>query len=198
MPDTPGRSRRRFSWRLGPVASVVFLVALAACVRAVPVVPQAASYHEFTVAAPRDRAFDELLRIAHRNNLSVHVLEKSSGLLRFETSTLLASQLDTYCQYPFTNSRTRKPLDTFSGWNVRALADGAGPVWGQLTLNVVMTLTSPMSTNVNVRGNWSAGTARERYIVNSRLVFEKELEDQLTRALHRRDDDEEKGVFEDN
>src|SRR5438552_3110137 len=121
MPDSLTRSRAPRRSSPGRVLAATLVVALAACARAVPVVPQTASYYEFSVAAPRDRAFDELLRVAHRNNLSVHVLEKSSGLLRFESATLSAAQLDEYCQYPFTSSRSGQAFDTFSGWNARAL-----------------------------------------------------------------------------
>ena len=78
------------------------------------------------------------------------------------------------------------------------MSDGAGPVWGRLTLNVVMTPTSPTSTNVDLRGNWAAGTLKEQYIVNSRLMFEKQLADQLTRTVQPHDEgDGGEGVFED-
>src|SRR3989442_12987029 len=196
QPLTAKRSPRGTPRIAGHMVVLMPLVVLTACAHAVPVVPQPASYYEFTVGAPRDRTFDALLRVAHSDNLSVHVLEKSSGLLRCESTTLLASELATYCQYPFTNSRTGRPIDTFSGWSARALSDGAGPVWGRLTLNVVMTPTSPTSTNVNVRGNWAAVTTKEQYIVNSRMVLEKQLAEQLTRTLHPRDD-EDRGMFED-
>src|SRR6266566_10077919 len=93
------------------------LTAILGCARAIPVPAHSAAFYEFTVEAPRERAFDQLLRVAHGLNLSVLVLEKSSGILRFENATLASMQLDTYCVYPFTNSRTQLPLDTFGNWN---------------------------------------------------------------------------------
>jgi hypothetical protein len=162
---------------------LLVLVFAGGCAKAVPVPANPAQYHEFTVAAPRDRVFDAILKVGQQNNLNVAVLEKSSGLIRFDNATFSATQLDNFCLYPFTHSRSGKSLGTFDEWNQRSLKKGTGPVLGSVSLNVVLTEVSPGATAVNIRGNWMAQSTVERYVVNSQGVLEKLLEEEVRVAV---------------
>ena len=81
----------RAGWLVVPTAAF-----LASCVISLPRPVQEASHYEFSVAAPRDVVFDRLLRIGQARNLNVQVLEKSSGIVRFENAALSPAFLDTY------------------------------------------------------------------------------------------------------
>ena len=148
------------------------------CNRAV-IVPAETSLYEYTVPHPRERVFDAALSVAQRLNLNVAVLEKQSGLLRFESAYLTPLQLDQYCVYPFTGSRTRQPLDTFAEWNKRA----NGMVRGTVSLTALLSDRPGGQTAVNVRGNWTAVGPGEAFNLNSKKILEAQFQQDLVREL---------------
>ena len=150
----------------------------------VPLPAKESSQYEFGVEAPRELVFDHLLRVGQDLNLNVQVLEKSSGLVRFENATLSSEQLDRYCLYPFVHAtNSQQPYDTFWNWNARSLQGGGGPVTGRVSLTVLLTQDSAKSTAVNIRGNWGGGNTHEQYLLNSKAVLEKEVEQKLKARL---------------
>ena len=110
------------------------------------------------------------------------MLEKSSGIVRFENAALSPALLDTYCLYPFVIQGTTAPFDTFSNWNVRSLQGGAGPVTGRVSLTILIT-PSGNATLVNIRGNWVGGNPAEQHVLNSTLALEKELEQAVLNSM---------------
>ena len=162
------------------------LLPLTSCVAPVAVTPVTGevSFADFSFSKPRDYVFDAALAVAQRLNLNVAVLEKSSGLLRFESAVLSADQLDSYCVYPYNRSNTGQPVDTFSGWNRRslAIANGGGPVSGTVSLTVLLS-EKPEGTSVNVRAAFTAANSTERYSVNSKQVLEGNFREALQRQI---------------
>jgi hypothetical protein len=159
-------------------------ISLASCVAPVAVTPVTGevSFADFGFSKPRDQVFDAALAVAQRLNLNVAVLEKSSGLLRFESAVLSADQLDTYCVYPYNRSNTGQAFDTFAGWSRRSLANGGGPVSGTVSLTVLLS-ERPAGTSVNVRAAFTAANATEKYSVNSKQVLEGTFRDALQRQV---------------
>ena len=89
--------------RFALLAVLLAWLSLTACVAPVAVTPVTGevSFADFSFSQSRDQVFDLALAVAQRLNLNVAVLEKSSGLLRFESAVLSADQLDKYCVYPY-------------------------------------------------------------------------------------------------
>ena len=172
MAKHTGSAWRCVSFNLGFLASI----AVAGCAISRPVTPSGPSHYRFQVAAPASATFDRILRAGLGLNLNVQVLEKSSGLIRFEQAALSAAQLDQYCQYPYVNAQSGAPWDTFTGWNVRSLQGGSGPVSGSVSLTVLVSEVTPDSSDIEVRGNWRGGNASEMLPLNSRLTLEHAIE----------------------
>jgi hypothetical protein len=116
-------------------------------------------------------------------NLTVKVIEKSSGLLSFESAALTAEQLDQYCKYPFVKGKSDEPFDTFTNWNKRSMKANQGIVSGVVTLSLVLTAQAPTASTVDVRSNWVAGTLVERYPLQSRGVLEQEMQRMVLERL---------------
>jgi len=140
--------------------------------------PGLVSLQEFVVDCPRTQVFDRALAIAQQRNLEVKVLEKSSGLIRFERSALLPSDLDRYCVFPLVDDRDDLPIATYTSF-VR----DEGSAIGAVSLNFLATESSERSTKVSIRGNWTAILSGElgEYSgpVSSTGVLESELQDEL-------------------
>jgi S1-C subfamily serine protease len=168
-----------FKWFGGATLACGMLFGCAVS-RPIPVSPSLA---EFTIERPRNEIFDAALGVAQSRNANVAVLEKGSGLVRFESATLTPADLDRYCQYPWLNARTLAPWDTFQGWNQRALAGGVGSVRGIVTFTLLLQETGSSSTKATLRGNWVARTNTESVPCNSLGVLEKELEGILRTQL---------------
>jgi hypothetical protein len=111
----------------------------------------APSFETMTVGCPRNEVFDHALAFAQARNLEVKVLEKSSGLIRFERSSLGANDLDEYCIFPIVDARTGQPVSTFQDWD----REYEGIAVGAVNLNFLLSEEGPARTLVNVRGNWS-------------------------------------------
>jgi len=145
---------------------------LTGCATSRPVLVET-TIENFDVKLSRSQAFDASLVVAQTLNLSVAVLEKQSGLIRFEAATLSAAQLDQYCEYPFVNS-SNEPWDTFQEWNSRSLKRGGGNVRGKVTINILITEKEGAS-NISMRSNWVAYNAAETEPCNSNKIFEKDF-----------------------
>lgn len=133
------------------------------------------SLKEMTVACPRAQVFDYTLAFAQARNLEVKVLEKSSGLIRFERSALSAADLDQFCIFPIVDTGTGEPVGTFEDWDREYLGFSEGTV----NLNFLLSETGARSTNVSVRGNWSVSMNSYTGPVSSNGTLEDELLDHL-------------------
>lgn len=118
------------------------------------------SFKEFIVPCPRPEVFDDALAFAHASNLVVAVLEKSSGLIKFEQANLTVTDLDAFCEFPLRDAKTGAPFSTFWEWN---------QWWGErigdskVFLNVLMSEKGSKQTSINIRGNWSAVLSNDAY-----------------------------------
>ena len=162
------------------VAIVALVIALcgSGCSRAV-LKPGTTSLEDFSVACPRNQVFDQSLSFAQERNLEVKVLEKSSGLIRFERSTLGASDLDHYCTFPWVDSRTNQPAGTYESW----ADEYEGRPVGTVNLNVLLSEAGPASTKVSVRGNWTAIMEGTALNYTGPVSSNGTLEDQLRQYL---------------
>lgn len=131
----------------------------------------------------KSNVFDAALVVAQVLNLDVSVLEKSSGLIRFETARLSPGQLDLYCVYPFINPQTKEPWDTFQNWNARSVSSGGGQVRGQVSISVLISSVSEQVSNVNLRSNWAVSNNVENHPCNSKGVFEGRYISELKKQL---------------
>lgn len=141
------------------------------------------SFKEFIVPCPRPQVFDDALEFAHASNLAVAVLEKSSGLIKFERANLGLEELDAFCEFPLRDAKTGAPFSTFWEWNQWW---GEGIADSKVLLNVLMSEEGPKQTSVNVRGNWSAtmsDNAHSReiraYTLNTTGILEGRLRQHL-------------------
>ena len=165
------------------LAIVVLVVALcgAGCTRIVAK-PGATSLENFSLTCPRDRVFDQALSFAQERNLEVKVLEKSSGLIRFERSSLSALDLDRYCIFPLVNSKTNMPVGTFESWG----AEYEGTSVGTVNLNLLLSENGSANTNVSLRGNWSVQLVGDRWDQVIQVSSNGTLEDELKAYLEER------------
>jgi hypothetical protein len=107
-------------------------------------------------------------------NLEVKVIEKASGLLRFETIQLPPDQMDQYCVYPLVSTGCRRLPTSFTA---AAAAYGGGR--GMLSITVLVKSTGPESSAIDIRTNGTASLTTRRttdtYPVESKGVLEEEL-----------------------
>lgn len=164
--------------------SLLLVLALISCATVVqtsqpPVTPH---LEEFEVPGPRPQVFDATLSVAQQLNLSVDVLEKSSGLLKFEQAALSSEQLDEYCHYPWVRVTDGAPFDTFSNWSRRSITAGAGNVRGSVAMTVLLK-EQGTETAVSVRTSFTAQNARETSQCNSTGQLEKRFMAELMAEL---------------
>ena len=126
-----------------------------------------------TINKSKNDVFKSSLIVAQMQNLNVAVIERDSGLIRFETATLSPAQLDQYCMYPIVYLDTNKPVDTFSGWDARSKAIGSN-VMGKVSVTLLIT-ESGDNSNINIRSNWSAYNAKQSLPCNSTGTYETEF-----------------------
>lgn len=111
--------------------------------------------------------FDAALSVATLMNLNVAVIEKSSGLIRFEADSLGAGLLDQYCKPHIVDSKGR-PKYTFTEWNEDLLDENLPPLIGRAQVTLLVSVTDG-KTNINLRTNFRAGDIA----VNSTGILEK-------------------------
>lgn len=155
------------------ISFLFFVLLITGCATG-KIIPAETAIQNFEVNVSRQQAFDASLAVAQMLNLSVAVLEKQSGLIRFETATLSADQLDQYCDYMAVDPSTNKPWDTFKNWNTRSVENGGGNVKGTVTINILITEKASRSS-ISMRSNWVASNAREVYPCNSKKIFENDF-----------------------
>jgi len=162
----------------------VFAVVVSACSGCVTgqLIAAKTSVSSYTINAPRGRVFDVALVVSQSRNLNVAVLEKQSGLIRFEAASLSALDLDKYCNYPYINPNTGGPWDTFTNWNQRSLNAGTGPVNGKMSITLLITDRGSKS-DVNLRSNWVSYNRTETTPCRSSERFEREFVNDIKRTL---------------
>ncbi len=159
-------------------------VFFAGCVSSGVRVPAKTAISDIPISASRVEVFDAALVVAQQLSLNVGVLEKDSGLIRFDAALLTPFQLDQYCEYPYVNS-AGQPWDTFANFEGRSLKAGKGPVNGQVSLTVLIT-DDPVGSNMNMRSIWSAKNAAETAACNSTGVFERDFVREMKSYLSKR------------
>ena len=172
--------------RSAPLATSV-LVVLASmvepgCIRALQSLqrqaiqrPGETSSYQAHVEAPRSGVFDAALGVAQALNLDVVVLEKSSGLIRFENASLSPAQLQRYCAYPVVYVDNEEPVKTFADWSRDLQGRGLTPLRGHVNLTFLLRESDADSTSLNIRGNWYATGGGERLDLTSNQAFEAEI-----------------------
>ena len=143
----------------------IVMLTIAGCVSYGVRVPTRTAISDTQISASRDEVFDAALVVAQQLSLDVRVLEKDSGLIRFEAALLTPFQLDQYCEYPYVN-RAGQPFNTFAGFDAQSLKDGTGPVYGHVSLTVLIT-DDLVGSNMNMRSIWSAKYSLETAPCNS-------------------------------
>ena len=152
---------------------LAIVLTLAGCASGV-LTPAETAIKNFEISDSKENVFDAALVVAQTLNLDVSVLEKDSGLIRFETAALNPAQLQNYCIYPAVNPSTGQPWDTFQNWNTRSLSGGTGQVRGRVSISILITSMSESTSNINMRSNWAAFSNAEDLPCNSTGVFEDE------------------------
>ena len=156
------------------------LVATASACRPTLVPGRAFTMETFSVPAPRERVVDAALSIAQRLNLQVAVIEKASGLIRFENAALIPLQLDQYCIYPYRSHdpRTNRPEGSF----IRRNEEDPGSVRGAVTLNILIA-DQGASSQLSLRANWTAVIEEDLVVLDSRGTLEGDFRIAIFRAL---------------
>lgn len=145
-------------------------------------VPSGDYHATATVPLPRERVFDAALKVAHTLGMTVRVLEKQSGLIRFENASVSEGQLDSYALYPYQFADTGMPVSTFQAWSARSARLGAGRASGVLNLNILLSERDG-ETAIDIRSKWVASTAQETIEVQSNGLFEHRFENGLREEL---------------
>jgi len=167
------------------IAGLTSIIALSACAPAVTPPPPTrfvevgTTIVDRSVGSTREEVFDAALIVAQSYNLNVAVLERDSGLIRFESASLTANQLDQYCEYPVVYVETGEAVASFNDWNTRSIAAYGGPVRG----TVSMTFLISENGSVNVRTNLSAANRSESHPCQSTGSLERELIDDIVKAI---------------
>jgi len=166
--------------------STVFLVFIAAlstgCTSGGVLAPASPSVQNYGFEVSASRLFQGALTAAQHEGLDVAVIEKDSGLIRFESVVLTPDQLDYYCQYPYVGKSSGKPTSTFSYWNWWSKLNERGSVRGRMSITLLVSGGKDKS-NLNVRSNWTASNWQSAYACNSKGVFESSFIEQIRRSL---------------
>ena len=157
------------------------MVTIAGCGGTTLRVPAKTAITDTQIFASREEVFDAALVVSQHLSLNVGVLEKDSGLIRFDAALLTPFQLDEYCEYPYVN-RAGQPLATFADVSARSEKGATGPVNGKVSLTILIT-DDPAGSNMNIRSIWSAHTAAQNVACNSTGVFEKDFVIEMKKYL---------------
>jgi hypothetical protein len=180
--DIRGVGSRPASGRIYPRPGrlLLLLAVLSSCV---PALREAGpSIIDFRFEAEREELFQAALRVGQQLNLDVKVLDRESGLIRFERAALSAEELDSYCEYVFRSGCTPLP-GSYEGHRKAGQS-----VYGNMSLTVLFTDRKDGETDLNIRANWSVTIARGGYFsgvynVESTGVFEKKFHTMLQAEL---------------
>lgn len=142
-------------------------------------VPATPTDYETTVDGSRDVVFESLLSVVQSHNLSVDVLEKQSGFMQFKNATLIPSQMDQYCLYPFVKPGTTLPMRNFVAPD--AIMPSSG---GSVSISILLSPLSANSTKLKIHSSWIARFGvSATYPCTSLSVLEKEVEADLRSQL---------------
>ncbi len=164
-------------------ATILVMLTLVGCAVRGELRPGRTQVHSFSVERSRSDVFDAALTLAQQMNLDVAVLEKQSGLIRFENAALSAAQLDQYVEYPYVKPGTTAPIQSFQQWYNRAIQLNEGPVRGRVSVTLLLGEDGPEKSKAVLRTNWVAQSNRESYPCNSLGTFEREFEEALRLRL---------------
>ena len=154
-----------------------------ACTRPV-LLPASPSLREFNLSKPRKEVFDASLAVATEMNLSVGVLEKDSGFIRFDRAELSAEQLDTYCYYPYIHPKTQEPWNTFTRGQLRLRRESnTGTVSGTVSLTLLLHESGAKETKATLRANFVSANLIIRLECRSTGVLENEFKTKLESRL---------------
>ncbi len=119
------------------IVYILMLVMVTACAKTwiEPVEPSNSRYR---FSADFNDLFSAAISAGQQMNLTIDVIEKDSGVLKFNNAALNVQQLDRYCRYPVITSRTNAPWGNFERWNARSLKQGEGNVRGRIAISLHM------------------------------------------------------------
>jgi len=165
--------RRRYPTLWRRLGASLLLTLLFGCWR-YQVRPANPAHLQEPFAYPRNEVFDAVLSQAHEMNLEVKVLEKASGLLRFETVQLSPTEMDQYCEYPIESTGCRQLPTSFA--ETEAWEAGGR---GVMSITALVTATDADASMVDVRANGQTeitmrGVTRV-YTVESTGILERQL-----------------------
>lgn len=149
-------------------------------------VPIEIAVQDYFINIPRQNVFDAALFVAQVYNLDVALLEKQSGLIRFEKGFLDAFQLDKYCVYPYVNPKTGNAWDTFVNWNKRSLEAGGGSVYGKFSLTILI-VEEDSASNVILRSRFIAHNNTVTVPCNSNGEFERKFVNDIKKTFRKSD-----------
>ena len=155
---------------------------LVSCVTAQPALVNT-WVEDYPLAENRNSSFSATLTAAQLQNLDVSVLERDSGLIRFESALLSVQELQRYCEYPFVNASTGQAFDTFINANTRSIAAGAGQFSGKVSMSVLVRSGPQGNSNINIRSNWTHSNNYQVMGCNSKGVLEEEFVQRIRTQL---------------
>ena len=128
----------------------------------------------FVAQQPRFTVFDSFLYTSHMSELNVSRICRESGYIWLSQSDLSPSYLNKYCEYPYSDPFTHKPIDTFMGWNARSIKSGYGPVTGTVYMEVLVTSRNAFSS-LTIKSIWKVINEKDKHEIRSRGDLEMEL-----------------------
>ena len=126
---------------------IIGLLCLVGCF-GVRLLPAGPTHKTITVAYPKGQVFDAALLQAYAMNLDVKVIERDSGLMRFETALLSPASMEQYCVYPLQPVTCSAAPRSFT----KAEQLGVGGS-GTLSISILVSSVSDDSSAVDVRSN---------------------------------------------
>ena len=136
----------------------------------------------FVAQQPRFVVFDSFLYASHMSEINVSKVCRESGYIWLSRDSLTPSHLNQYCEYPFSDPFTHKPIDTFMGWNARSIKSGNGPVMGTVRMAVLVTSRNAISC-LTIKSTWSAINEKDKHVIRSQGGLESELVEKMESAL---------------
>lgn len=166
---------------LAAAAPLVFMAGCAAMTQPLAVAPlQAPASWSFKTPVPPDITLAAVVLGAQRFGMTVVLAE--SGAVRLEIPGLTASQLDTFCTYPILWKFNGQPFDTFTAWNQRSVANGAGAVKGAVGVFATV-LPVEGGSEVTATATFTGGNATESYTLASKRTLERAFERHVLGAI---------------
>lgn len=138
---------------------------------------------EYLIKASKKDIFDVALAVSQEKRLDVAVIEKESGLIRFESTYFSARLMDSYCEYPLNYEENGQPASTFQDWDTESLEEEQGTVKGLVSLTFLIREVGEDVATIRVKSNWSVGNSREQMHCNTTGVFEQDLIDRIKLEL---------------